>query len=99
MLINFVANFLGLGLVGGSAGAFEQGALVYLSASVLAPLSWMFIVELCRRAQASAQEKQPPLELRPAVSRLTFTIANLKKHGPSSWWMEDHPQGSEGARG
>lgn len=73
--------------VGGSAsGTLEQAAVAYLVVSLLAPLTWMLAIEVCRRfgAQADEAKGQRPS---PSLSRLSISIAKLKDS--NTWWLED----------
>jgi hypothetical protein len=65
--------------IGGSAsGALEQAAVGYLVVSLLAPLTWMLGVEVCRRFRtpASAARGQRPNS---RLTRLSLSIARLKQ--------------------
>jgi hypothetical protein len=84
MWMNFAGDLATAGL-GASSGALSEGAVGYLTASVLAPLSWMFVVEVCRRYQISTdgERKRVPLS---AASRLAVPITNLTKRARSRWF-------------
>jgi hypothetical protein len=90
MLANLI-NWMGAGLGGGSAVSVEQGALVYLMVSLLGPLSWMLVVEICRRAQKSQRGSRNPLA-HCAVARLALPVARLKKPGSPERWVETRPE-------
>jgi hypothetical protein len=90
MLANWI-NGMGEGL-GGLSAALEQGALVYLLVSLLGPLSWLLVVEICRRARESEAEWRNPLA-HGALVRLALPAAKLTR--PSSpEWLENQPEES-----
>jgi hypothetical protein len=72
-----------------SAGTtLTDGAVSYLSASLLAPLSWMFVVEVCRRTQGPAPSQHARAH-RTAASRLAIAISNLAKRNSRGRWFDD----------
>jgi len=74
------SNWIEAGLGGASVVSMEQGALAYLMVSLLGPLSWVFVVEICRRARTSQGESKNLLG-DGAVERLALPIARSKKTG------------------
>lgn len=92
-MVTNLSNWIGTGIGGAFAVSVEQGALTYLMVSLLGPLSWMFVVEICRRARTSQgeQESQPGSN---AVARLALPIAKLNKPVSRSSWADSRPEES-----
>jgi hypothetical protein len=85
MLVNW-SNWIEAGIGGSSAASIEQVTLAYLIVSLLGPLSWILVVEICRRSRASQDERNRPggssgAGLRPALNaaRLALPIAKGNK--------------------
>jgi hypothetical protein len=91
LMVTNLSNWIGTGIGGASAVSVEQGALAYLMVSLLGPLSWMLVVEICRRARASRGEQQSAPGS-PAVARLALPLARLKTPVSPSWWAESRPE-------
>lgn len=76
-MVTNLSSWIGTGIGGASAASLEQGALAYLMVTLLGPLSWMLVVEICRRARASRSEQENATGS-PAVARLALPIAKWK---------------------
>lgn len=91
-------HWIGAEIGGPSGVSIEQVALAYLMVSLLAPLSWVLVVEICRRTRTAQQERNPvaagdmPVEsrgagLQPAAqaARLAIPIARWRKPLSANW--------------
>lgn len=68
--------------IGGSAsGVLEQAAVAYLVVSLLAPLTWMLGVEVCRRFRTPADVTKGR-RINPSLARLSLSISRLKQSNP-----------------
>jgi hypothetical protein len=95
MLANW-GNWIEAGIGASSAASIEQVALAYLMVSLLAPLSWVLLVEICRRTRTSRLEgsaagnaagESSGAGLRPAAqaARLAMPMARWRKPLSANW--------------
>jgi hypothetical protein len=81
-------NWMGDAFNVAAAVSVEQGALAYLMVSLLGPLSWMFVVEICRRAHKPESGSKGQLG-QAAPVRLAMPLARLARPVPPGWWPEN----------
>ncbi len=65
----------------------REGVMAYLVISLLAPLGWMFAVEICRRLRPCLPKTgdQKPWETTPTVA---FQIAGIRQPASHNWGVE-----------
>jgi len=77
-----------VGFDAGVSGTLQQAALAYLIVAVLAPLSWIVAVEVCRRFRTSARAAEDPCRVSSA-SR-SVSVADLSES--RDWWLQDQAE-------
>jgi hypothetical protein len=84
-----LGNWFLAGIQGVSAASLGKLALGYLAVSLLATLSWVCLVEICRRTQMSQAYSRKRHRI---VVRLALPIAKLENPVSPTWLLESRPE-------